>query len=89
MINGRSANVSITLSHLDFPLATNQAKGKPATKSRKETRKAIANEAYMADDALDIRLGFWKISLIVLHLRIMPKMGGTRIIPKKKITEIK
>jgi len=79
--------VSIMLSHLYLPLATNHAKGKPAIRSRKETSRAIANEAYIADDALDIRLGLWKISPRVFHLRTMPKMGGTRIIPKKKITE--
>ncbi len=44
-MKGRSASVSSTLSHLDLPLAMNQARGKPATRSRKETRKAIANEA--------------------------------------------
>lgn len=56
-MNGRSASVSIILSHLDFPRAMNQARGKPATRSSEETKRAIANEAYIADDALDIRLG--------------------------------
>jgi len=66
----------------------NQANGKPATKSREATKRPIANEANIADEALDIKSGLWKICPMAFHLRIIPRMGGIRIIPKKKIREL-
>jgi hypothetical protein len=44
MIKGMSANVSMALSHRDFPRAISQAIGIPATRSNAATIRAIMKE---------------------------------------------
>jgi len=55
-MKGMSTNVSRAFSHLDLPLAINHARGKPATTSTNETKRAISKDAETAAKALDWRL---------------------------------
>jgi hypothetical protein len=54
---GRSAKVSRTLNHLDFPRVISQANGTPAIKSKAETIKPIKNEFEIELRALLIKDG--------------------------------
>jgi len=54
-----------------------------------ETKMAMAKDAYIAAVALDIKLGFLKVSAMVFHLRTIPKIGGIKINAKKKVIELK
>src|SRR3990170_5653197 len=85
-MNGISANVSRTLSHLDFWRAMSQAIGIPATRSRAETNKAMAKELPIALSALLMRSGWTKTCCIAPHFITTPNIGGSRISTKKTMT---
>jgi len=61
--------------------------GKPATRSIIETKMAIPKDAEIAFIALDIKPESSKTCPIKFHLRRIPKIGGTKINAKKKMTE--
>ena len=54
---GRSANVSRTVSHLDFPRAISHANGTPARRSKAATIKPILKELEIAPKAVFISAG--------------------------------
>jgi len=81
--NGKSAKVSRTLSHLDFPRVISQAKGTPARRSKAATIKPMLNEFEIAPNAVFIKAGWLVMFPIVGALINMPIMGGIRIIAKK------
>ncbi len=82
-MNGISANVSRTLSHLDFPRVMSQAMGIPARRSNAETTSATTNEADIALKALPISSGWSRTVWMAPHLIAIPKTGGRRISTKK------
>jgi len=80
-----SAKVSRTLSHLDFPRLTSQARGTPAIRSKAATVKAIMKEFLMAVNAVFMRAGWLVTPLMVDVFVRMPIIGGIRIIARKTI----
>jgi len=80
---GRSAKVSKTLSHLDFPRVISQARGTPAIKSNEATINPMIKELEIEVSAVLTNAG-WLIALWIVGALIkMPMMGGIRIIAKK------
>jgi hypothetical protein len=81
-----SDNVSRTLIHLDLPRAINHAIGIPVTTSMTETNSATMNEFSTAFNARFTSGGWFRICCIVFHFIIIPRIGGSRIKAKKRVT---
>ncbi len=87
-MKGKSANVSRTLSHLDFPRVMSHAIGIPARTSSAETSSAIVKEFAIAVSARPMSTGWSRTCPIVSHFIAMPSMGGIKISTRKSITAV-
>ena len=85
-MNGMSAKVSRTLSHLDLPRVISQASGIPASRSKAATTSPTMNEFLMAVHAVFIKAGWLMTFWTVGNLINIPRMGGIRINAKKIAT---
>lgn len=85
-MKGISANVSRTLSHRDFPRVITHASGKPASRSRAETIRAIINELNIAPKARLTSSGWSRMFWMVLNFVKIPITGGIRIRAKNMMT---
>jgi len=88
-MNGMSDSVSSTFSHLDSPRLINQAMGTPVIKSRAETSRAIMKEFAIAVSICETSAGSLRTCGIVLHLIIIPRIGGIKISARNITTAAK
>ena len=86
MTNGMSARASRMLIHRDFPRAMYQAKGSPARRSRVATDSAIANDQNIEASARLRRSLLERTCPARSSLKVIPRIGGSRMKETRKMT---